>query len=363
MLWLILIAISLILILGGVVYAVRKIHKFAFVRRIAEKHKLLSWIICIAPLAVLFLLTGTVNFFVILMHLLVFWIIADITGGIIRKKTKREIKCYFEGAAAIMLTAVYLVFGWYNAHNVSRTLYTVHTDKAIPEGSMRIVGFADSHLGITLDGERFAKEMKRIQNENPDIVVIAGDFVDDSSNRNDMVSACKALGELKTKYGVYFILGNHDDGYFKGGRDFDIDDLRNELIKNKVVILEDEIAEVNNNVVIVGRRDKRDAKRADIKEITKNIDKSKFVIILDHQPNDYENEADAGVDFVFSGHTHGGHIWPTGYIGLITGANDLVYGTKVIDETEFIVTSGISGWAIPFKTGTFSEYVVIDVTN
>ena len=44
------------------------------------------------------------------------------------------------------------------------------------------------------------------------------------------------------------------------------------------------------------------------------------------------------------------------------GANDAIYGLERREKTDFIVTSGISGWAIPFKTGTFSEFVVIDIT-
>jgi predicted MPP superfamily phosphohydrolase len=43
------------------------------------------------------------------------------------------------------------------------------------------------------------------------------------------------------------------------------------------------------------------------------------------------------------------------------GFNDRVYGKEVRGDTTFIVTSGISGWAIPFKTGCISEYVIIDI--
>ena len=95
--------------------------------------------------------------------------------------------------------------------------------------------------------------------------------------------------------------------------------------------------------------------------LTSGLDVSKYMIVLDHQPNDYANEADSPVDLVLSGHTHGGHIYPAGAFGLLIGANDRVYGTELRKGTRFVVTSGISGWAIPFKTGCFSEYLVIDI--
>ena len=178
-----------------------------------------------------------------------------------------------------------------------------------------------------------------------------------------MVRSCEALGKLDTKYGVYFIFGNHDKGYFEGYRDFTADDLREELKKNNVTILEDESVEIAEGLTLIGRQDKSNENRMEMSALAKDMDAQSFNFILDHQPNDYANEAESGADLVFSGHTHGGHIWPAGQIGLLLGANDRVYGTEKRGNTEFIVTSGISGWAIPFKTGTFSEYVIIDVKN
>ena len=98
-------------------------------------------------------------------------------------------------------------------------------------------------------------------------------------------------------------------------------------------------------------------------ELTQGIDPDKFSIVLDHQPRDYAAQAAADVDLVLSGHTHGGQLIPlmqlSNLFGL--GGNDRVYGQETRDDTTFIVTSGISDWAIKFKTGCFSEYVVIDI--
>ena len=92
------------------------------------------------------------------------------------------------------------------------------------------------------------------------------------------------------------------------------------------------------------------------------VDKDKYIIMLDHQPNDYENEKDMA-DLVLSGHTHGGQLFPLGQIAVALGVNDMAYGIKTIDSTIFIVNSGISDWAIKFKTGTVAEYTVIDIKN
>ena len=51
------------------------------------------------------------------------------------------------------------------------------------------------------------------------------------------------------------------------------------------------------------------------------------------------------------------------YVGTLTGINDRIYGHEKRGNSDFIVTSGISGWAIPFKTGAKSEIVIIDIKN
>ena len=96
-------------------------------------------------------------------------------------------------------------------------------------------------------------------------------------------------------------------------------------------------------------------------ELIMGIDVKRYMIVLDHQPNDYAAESAAGVDLVLSGHTHGGQLIPISYVGEWLGANDRTYGREKRGTTEFIVTSGISDWAIGFKTGTKSEYVVLNL--
>ena len=215
-----------------------------------------------------------------------------------------------------MFTAGYLAVGWYQAHHVWEKDYTIETDKSV--GDLRVVMFADSHVGTTFHGEGFAQHMKEIQDLNPDVVLIAGDYVDDDTSKEDMIRCCQALGELKTTYGVYFSFGNHDKGYYDPDyRGYDGDDL----------------------------------------------DPEKFSIVIDHQPADYAAQAEAGVDLVLSGHTHGGQLFPLMNIENLTGmtSDDRVYGYEKRDNTNFIVTSGISDWAIKFKTGCRSEYVVADI--
>ena len=68
---------------------------------------------------------------------------------------------------------------------------------------MRIALMADSHLGTTFDGEGFAKQLDRIMEQNPDMLLIAGDFVDDSTKREDIISAVHHCKKDVTQHIVF----------------------------------------------------------------------------------------------------------------------------------------------------------------
>lgn len=364
MFWAIVFGGLILLGAASVFYLLTRFHRFAPFQRLGQSHRALSWLAAALPVLALFgfAVINIPTVIVVLIHLMVIWILCDLIGLIVRKIAgKPRNRHYPEGICALLLTAGILSAGWYFAHHVYETHYQFRTDKALENGSLRIVLLADSHLGITLDGEKFAKQAERIAAAKPDLVLLAGDFVDDDSKAEDMERAAQALGSIPTTYGVFYSHGNHDRGYYKS-RGFTIDDVKAALERNGVTVLEDETTAIGSTINIVGRLDKSYTARMTAEQVTGSLDRTRYTVCLDHQPNDYAAEAAAGIDLVVSGHTHGGHIFPAGYIGLLAGMNDRVYGTERRGSTDFVVTSGISGWAIPFKTGTISEYVVIDIT-
>ena len=353
----------IVLAAAGAVYLISRFRRFELMKRISGGRRALSWLLAAIPVAAIagFAFINVITMTVVYLHLILIWILCDLIGFLARKASGKNPRRYYQGAAALIITVLYLGSGWFFAHHVFRTSYAFTTSKDLGQPSLRVAAIADAHIGITLDGEDFARQMKRIQETDPDIVVIVGDFVDDDTDKDDMIAACRALGALDTAYGVYFVYGNHDNGYYNY-RNFTSQELRAALIENHVTILEDKAILIHDSFYLIGRQDRTMPSRAEAAALTEGLDDSRYMIMLDHQPNDYAGEAASEADLVLSGHTHGGHIFPAGLIGLWMGANDRVYGTERRGNTDFIVTSGISGWGIPFKTGTISEYVIIDIT-
>ncbi len=355
--------------IGGMIAAVAaafKMSKFGFIKKLAKDKKrwavLISLLIMAALMTVLVLTINAMNAVIVFLHLIVFWLLADLVNSIVRKKRGKAPKRYYAGAIAIVFTAVYLCIGAYLDFHVFETQYDVGTDKKV--GHIRVAMIADSHVGTTFDGDRFAEHLKEIEKTEPDILVVAGDFVDDSTTKEDMIRSCEALGNVKTKYGVYVSFGNHDKGYMNS-RGYSGNDVIAELEKNGVHVLHDEAMLIDGRFYVIGRKDRseqqRGGGRASMEALISGLDTSKYMIVIDHQPHDYDAQAAAGVDLVLSGHTHGGQVFPANILEALFHADDRVYGHEKRNNTDFIVTSGISDWEIIFKTCTYSEYVIVDV--
>ena len=369
--WMMMMGLIGLICIGSVVYLAARVRRFGPIQRLSQKRRALSWLIGFAlvlvPAAALCLLWTPLNMAVCLLHLTLFWLLADLVSAMIRRLRHAAFKRYWAGLAALIVSVGWLTMGWVQANCVWQKNYTISTDKEV--GSLRVALLSDSHMGTTFHAKGFAKHLQRVQAQQPDVVVMAGDFVDESTTHADMMAACQALGRMDAPYGVYFVFGNHDKNNYAGeGRAYTGKELTAALEENGVTVLEDETVLIDDRFYLIGRQDASEAVehrggRASMAELTQNLDKSKFSIVLDHQPRDYASQAASGVDLVLSGHTHGGQLIPLVQLMKIPGmsGDNNVYGLQSRDQTRFIVSSGISDWELLFKTGCRSEYVIIDI--
>lgn len=397
--WIIILIVAILGIIAATWYIINRITKFRFIDYIEDKtiykdkprttgkgadfglppkgvevkekpkkswlRRLIAILILIIVLAILVICFSFVEAVVVLLHVAVIWLICELIVSIFRAFNidLAHLKVYLAGICAVAFTIIYMIVAYILGSNVYITNYEIDTNKNVEP--LRIVQIADSHLGVSMTKDTFPAEVEKIKAQNPDMVLITGDYVDDDSYLDQLEACTKALSTINCKYGVYYSFGNHDKGLTGNNRGYDTEKLVEILKSNNVKVLEDEIVNLDNEYLLIGRADASKRDRQPISQLVSTIDpntfNSEYSIVMDHQPNDYDNEAAANVDLVLSGHTHGGQFLPINNIGVIIGANDYTYGHKKIDNTDFIVTSGISSWAIRFKTGTKSEIVVIDV--
>ncbi len=223
--------------------------------------------------------------------------------------------------------------------------------------SYSIVQLSDIHIGGLIDKKFIAKMVTRVNDLSPDIVVITGDLVDIALKY--AISALDELKNLDTKYGVYFIVGNHE--YLHG-----IDDIINKVKSLNIKVLENEniyIGEENIGFNLAGVYDVMGQRvghhKPDLNKALANKKDDAPTILLAHQPR-YIYEVD-GVDLMLSGHTHGGQLYP--FRLLVKIVQPYLQGLyKHNEDLQIYVNKGTGFWGPPMRLGASSEITFITIS-
>ena len=259
------------------------------------------------------------------------------------------------GMIIVGLVFSFIGYGMYNAYSPTVQTYDIHIKKENPTMEhLNIVMASDMHFGLLFGKEQAKKMVKNINKLEPDIVLLPGDIVDDQINQFINQGIDEVLAEIVAPLGVYASLGNHDK------HNGPIDDLIETLERGNLRVLYDEVIPINENILLIGRRDRRDAEREEVADLTEGIDLTKAVILMDHQPYDLDIAEEQGVDLMLSGHTHLGQVFPGRLITQQIYEND--WGHLQKGQMHSIVSSGFGFWGPPIRMGTRSELVQIDVT-
>lgn len=222
---------------------------------------------------------------------------------------------------------------------------------------VRIVAASDIHMGTIIAKHRVSKLVKLINEQQPDIVLFAGDIVDEDLSPVISRNLGQKLVQINSKYGIYAITGNHE---YIGGAEPAIKYLQ----EHGVNILRDSAALIANSFYIIGRDDKDSRRYAhqqqkELGELLNGIDRSKPSILLDHQPFHLDKVQEAGIDIQLSGHTHHGQLWPLNYI--TQAIFEVSSGYKKKGNSHIFVSNGYGTWGPPVRIGNRPEILVLDV--
>jgi len=214
------------------------------------------------------------------------------------------------GATLLLLLIVFLGWGSRNAWSTVIREHPIQIDKSIGTSTPLTIAVAsDLHLGNIVGNRHLRRMVAEINKMEADVILLAGDVLDDSIEpfvRNRM---SEQLKQLKARHGVYAVLGNHE--YYGGS----IQEYTDRMSSIGIKVLQDEVVEVAGTY-IVGRKDKtaetmEAGGRVSVSSLLEGLDLTRPVIMMDHQPTGFDVAAKAGVDILLSGHTHRGQIAPT----------------------------------------------------
>lgn len=278
------------------------------------------------------------------------------------------------GSIITVCAVVVCLYGFIHARDIQVKEYDVNVDKVCSDtNELNVVLVSDLHMGYAIGVDHITNMVQKINAQNPDLVVIPGDIFDNSCDSMDDPDGIREqLKSIKSKYGVYATMGNHDIdekilmGFtFNWGTNLENDsDMIDFIDSCGIKLLRDEAVLVDNKFYVVGRRDGEkpctdDGKRKSAEELTNGLDKSKPIFFLAHEPDELQETADAGADIDFSGHTHDGQLFPGNITIKFMWEN--ACGELKKDNMTSIVTSGVGVYGPFMRVGTDAEICTVKI--
>lgn len=316
----------------------------------------------------------------IMLYSLLYVVLFDLLR-LIAKHTKLKNTLLFSRGSVISIGSVVVacavatcLYGIFNARNIKVNEYSVTVNKSCgSDKHLKAVLVADLHMGYAIGVDHITNMVEKINQQDADIVIIAGDIFDNSYDGMDDPEGIKAqLKSIKSKYGVYAVYGNHDIDekilmgftFDWGGKQLHNEKMTNFMKECNIKLINDESVLINDEFYLVGRRDTdkpgtEDGTRAEISELTKDLDKTKPIFVLSHEPDELQKTADAGADIDFSGHTHDGQLFPGNLTIGLFWENPCSMIKK--DNMYSIVTSGVGVYGTFMRVGTDAEICSVDI--
>lgn len=268
------------------------------------------------------------------------WLLKKAGRTVLRKK--------FTHIVVFAVSLFVALLGFVNSLHLSVTAYDVTIDKPCALPKLDVVVITDLHLGAGMTSTELTQAVQQTNAEKPDVVLIVGDLIDETTSAKLAEDAARQLSELQSVYGVYFAPGNHDSKSSQS-----IDTL---LAAAGITKLDNDATLLAGAVNLVGQScETRQTVDAILAE--RGMDERRPTIVMQHIPRQLQQLADSGADLILCGHTHGYH-YPFGGVVLQLW-NDLVYGQRRYGDTLAITSSGAAAWGFHYKYASDDEIVVL----
>ncbi len=216
--------------------------------------------------------------------------------------------------------------------------YEIHVADLPPEldGTV-LVAMSDLHLGSLLGEKWMDDRVKQVHALRPDMIVLLGDIFEGHGRPQDELLAC--LNRLSAPLGVWAVPGNHESYGARRG----VPSLGQH---ESIQMLENRWVEIKRGLILAGVEDitvaKRSGREKGVVERALADRPQGTTILLSHTPWQTETASEQGVALMLCGHTHGGQIWPLGY--LVHTRYPLMEGSYDVGEMTVLVCRGTGTW-------------------
>ncbi|PYE20804.1 hypothetical protein DFR67_101195 [Williamsia limnetica] len=219
---------------------------------------------------------------------------------------------------------------------------------------LRVALISDLHVGPTRGREFTQRVVDQVNEQRPDLIVIAGDLIDGTVAK--VAADLEPLADLAAPLGVFGVSGNHEFYADDGGRWLDVwDRLGVRTLRNERVPIDRDGATID----LVGIHDYSSPEpyEPDLPAALAGRDPNTFALLLAHEPRQAFEASDLGIDLQLSGHTHGGQMWPIRY--LVPLQQPSVQGLDRVGNTVLYTTRGAGAWGPPVRVGAPPEITIL----
>lgn len=253
---------------------------------------------------------------------------------------------------ALPVTTLLLGYGYWNYRHPQVEPIEIALERHFEGEELRLVAVSDMHLGYGTGVSALKRYVELINKQQPDVVVIVGDLIDNSLKPLRQEPFGEELAKIEAPLGVYMVAGNHE--YISG-----INEVTDYLKKSPITLLRDTLVTLPGGIRLIGRDDRSNRTRKPLAELLAMGEPEQPAIVLDHQPYALAEADSLGVDILLCGHTHHGQVFP---LNLLTDClYEQSHGYRKWSHAHIWVSSGLSLWGPPFRIGTKSDLAVIQV--
>ncbi|NGP05714.1 metallophosphoesterase [Rhodococcus sp. 14C212] len=239
-----------------------------------------------------------------------------------------------------------------------RVVHTRIPLRRLPAGfdGLRVALVTDLHVGPSRGIEFTRRTVDLVNAERPDLIVLGGDLTDGTVSLvgRDLVP----LADLRAPLGVFGVSGNHE--YYADDAMSWLDfweTLGVRTLRNERVTLERD----GEAIDLAGVHDYSAPapSEADLAAALQGRAPERFVLLAAHQPRHVFDAREHGVDLQLSGHTHGGQMWPLGY--LVPLQQPTVTGVDRFGDTLIYTSRGTGAWGPPVRIATPPEVAILEL--
>lgn len=312
-------------------------------------------------------------FFILIFQVVIYFLLLDLSKLILIPVYRRHKEKYLkiESIIIISLTSFFLV---YIPTRIAYDYYSVditkinYQKKDLPNDlkGFRLVFISDIQADKYTDSKRLKNFRDKVNQINPDLVLIAGDVI--TSTPEYIETAAKYIGMIKSRYGVYSCVGDHDNWAYRQDTKRSIKEITTALDKYHVEMIDNNVKRIKIDSTTIGitfiTNTYVESIAENVLDSLTNSNHADFKILLTHQPR--KNLIDAAFkqkyNLFLAGHTHGGQLtllFPFIQLTPTLAETNFIRGERHYGDMLAVVTRGLGMSIAPIRYNSTPEIVFI----